>query len=108
MIVKWLAGAKPGWPDCRTGLRGQLPDQLRDEGGAVLARGGLKLARAEVRVRDDRDGQERHAEAEKAPGRRAPYRALMRRSALSIPTRAHQPIFDGSLSVVFSGVSPPE
>jgi hypothetical protein len=30
------------------------------------------------------------------------------RSALSKPTRAHQPMFDGSVSVVFAGVSPTE
>jgi hypothetical protein len=39
---------------------------------------------------------------------RLPYRPAIIRSALSMPTRAHQPMFDGSVSVVFAGVSPTE
>ena len=33
---------------------------------------------------------------------------LISRSALSRPTRAHQPMLDGSVSVVLAGVSPAE
>jgi hypothetical protein len=36
------------------------------------------------------------------------YRPLISRRALSKPTRAHQPMLDGSVSVVFAGVSPTE
>ena len=108
-LEKLLAAMKGG--KHFMGMRDAEAFALLDRGRRLLlgGRGGLPARRRHAEKRHGAESDDTKGVRETGDGRHElDYRTGISRSALSRPTRAHQPMFDGSVSVVFAGVSPTE